>query len=306
MGAYTITVGGSIEIDLSDDFRDNGWSISGSVAKHSSCNNGLIKLNSPSYKIGVPNTFRYVVSGYSSGTVQLRLGDSLGDVVSANGEHIDILTPESGDEISFYSDGNLSVEILDVYTGTEETTGSALYFGEADNKWLMYHSMRPEFMLKFIDSFFVFKEGRLWENNVNPVRNNFFGTQYPSIVKFISNFEPKKNKVWYNLRLDSKGSWFSPDMTTQVSDQFPNGMRSRLKKNNLKLMDGKLRADILRDIDDPAFATIVDVDERELNALFKARKLQGGYLIVTLQNNDATEARLESVEVYYIDAERNF
>jgi hypothetical protein len=306
MGAYTVTKGGSIEIDLADDFRDNGWKISGSKAIHSACNSGLIKMREAKYTVGVPNIFRYTVSGYSSGYVQLRVGISSGISVSENGIHTDVITPQEGDVVSFFADGNVTIELLDVSTNTEDSTGTAIYYLEDGNKWIMESSIRPEFMLKFESKFFAFKNGILWESHTNNIRNNFFGIQYSSKVIFICNFEDKKNKIFYNLRLDSKGSWFCPEMTTEITDQFPNGMLSRLKKNNFKLIDGKLWGDILRDVNDPAFATISNPTQRALEALFKARKLQGGYLIITLENNDVTEARLSSVETYYIEAERNF
>ena len=72
------------------------------------------------------------------------------------------------------------------------------------------------------------------------------------------------------------------------------------------MIDGKLWADILNDINNPNFATIVDPVQRRLKALFGGRKLQGGWLVVELQCNDATKAEISSCEVYYTDVMRGF
>ncbi len=299
MGAYTITKGGSIEIDLSEDSRDNGWTISGGVATHSSCNNGEIILNNANYVVGVPNTFRYVVSGYSSGSVQLRVGSSLGTSVTANGEHTDTLTPLLGDKIRFYSDGNLSVEILDVYTETEDETGTTLYFVEEGNKWAMYSSMRPEFMLKFISGLFTFKNGGLWENNTNPVRNNFFGEQYTSQITFYCNAEPQKVKNFYSMRQKSNKPWSVIDLEIPARQGKSNGQKSRLKKGNFRVLQGDYFGDFLRDMNDVRF-------NNELEALLNGAELQGNIMKVTIENADTDELRTFSIDLLYNPSEYTY
>ena len=107
------------------------------------------------------------------------------------------------------------------------------------------------------------------------------------------------------MRLDSKGAWFSPSLTTIADDKFPNGMASRLKKSNFKSIDGKLWADILRDMNDPNFAGISPDSARQLAGLFKGRRMQGGCLIVELECADTTEAKLLSADIYYTNVKRD-
>lgn len=290
MGAYTLTKGGSIEIDLSDDFRDNGWRISGAKAIHSSCNNGEIKMRTQKYKVGVPNLFRYTVSGLTSGSVQLRVGNSSGASVTVNGEHTDVITPQLGDIVRFYSDGNLTVEILDVSTNTEASTGNTLYFSEDGNKWIMYSSLRPEFMLKFGSSFFAFKNGGLWENHVNETRNNFFGVQYSSQITFYCNLSPDEVKNFHSIREKSNKVWSVIDAEIEPYYGKPNGQSSYLKKGRFKNYNGDWFSDFLRDLNDNRFVTTLD-------ALFKGAQLQGSVMKITIENKDTVEVKLQSVDI---------
>lgn len=296
MGSITTYQNQPVSIDLQRDFGDNGWVISGGKAIHSACNSGPIKKNDAPTVAGVSYTIEFTVENYSSGSVYAIIGGTNGPVVTANGsyEHTIIAADTTG--ISFFSDGNLTVDDVKISTGTTEAVTFA--FNEKADKWVTWYSYQPEMMVKFINGFFSFKDGELWEHNVNETRNNFFGVQYTSKVRFVSNKDYVKEKLWYNLRLDSKGNWMAPALITPANDLFPNGMTSRLKKKNFKSIDGKLWADILRDQNDPAFVS-------ELEALFKGRKMQGAYLVVELECADTSEAKLASVEVYYTEIERS-
>jgi len=108
------------------------------------------------------------------------------------------------------------------------------------------------------------------------------------------------------MRLDSTGGWYVASMITQPDDQFPNGMMTQMTKSNMKVIDGKRWADILRDMTDPNFSSISDPSIRAAVALFQGRMMQGGWTIVTLQCDDTTPATLISAEAYYIDVEKSF
>ena len=296
MGAITTFKNQPVMIDLQTDFSDNGWVFSGGKAIHSACNSGLISKRDIATVAGVSYTIEFTVADYSSGLVYASIGGVQGASISSNGTVKQTIVAANTGGISFFSDGNLTLSAVSISTGSNE--GITFAFNENADKWVTYYSYQPEMMAKFINSFFCFKNGELWEHNVNPLRNNFFGVQYTSKVRFVSNKDHKKEKLWYNLRLDSKGDWKAPTLITAANDLFPKGMTSRLKKANFKSIDGKLWADILRDQKDPAFTV-------ELDALFKGRKMQGAYLVIELECADTTEAKLTSVEVYYTEIERS-
>lgn len=294
MGAYTVTYNGTISIDLSDDYRDNGWAITNGVAKHSSCNAGFIKLNSFPFKVGVPNVFKYVVSNYSSGNININVGSQSGANTNSNGIKQITITPTSAnDVITFFADGNVWVELLEVYTQTTETTGIALYFNEPSDKWVMYSSIRPEFMLKFINSFYSWKDGTLWEHHVNPLHNNFYGVQYTSKIIFYVNLNPTAVKSFFSMRQKSNSLWTASnegDILLFPSEGKPNGQVSRLKASRFKRLQTDYFADFLRDMNDPRF-----VDKQQ--ALLKGAQLQGNVMQITLENDSTDKVRLLSIDI---------
>ncbi len=306
MANYTILKNTDLFIDLPLDFSNQGWVISANKAYHSGCNSGYIE------KIfdlsgATQWSFTYTILSVTTGSINIVVNGVNGVSRTTAGTYTETFTVTGANRlIRFFSTGENALEIVKIYPSNGAITGTTLAFNEDALRFTTYYSYVPEFTNKFINSFFTFKDGGLWEHNVNETRNNFYGEQFTSKVRFICNFEFQKNKLFFNLRLDSKGAWFSPYMKTQITDQFPNGMESRLKKSNFKLIDGKLWGDVLRDLTDPAFAGISNPTTRALEALFKGRKMQGGYMIIELENADTTEAKLSSVEVYYVEAERNF
>jgi len=183
--------------------------------------------------------------------------------------------------------------------GPTELESETLVFNEDVDKFGGNHSYKPEFYCKFIDSFFSFKNGQLWDHDVNPIHNNFYGKQYTSQLKFVANSEYQKNKMYFVMKIDSNGRWSVPSMVTPKNETWPNGMKSRLHENNFDLEDGKYWADIMRDMNDPEF-------NNELQALFEGRTLTGPMLICDLETKETKEVKLNSVFIYSSDQDRNF
>lgn len=285
---------------------DQGWVVSETIARHDGCFAGIITAPFD-LEAGLTWTIKYKVSEYTSGGVYAIAAGQNGTNRTALGEYSQdfvIAAGETNLTLKFYSDGTLGIEWLEAYPTVEEAPVT-FGFNIKENRFTSYYNLPAEMMLKISNDFFCFKDGRLWRQNVNTVRNNFFGVQYTSKIRFVCNVDAEKNKLFYNLRLNSVGDWFSPDLTTPVTDQFPSGMRSRITKGNFKLVDGKLWADVLGDMNDPAFAGLTPLSVRQVNALFKGRKMQGTYLVVDLEVANTTEVKLSSVEVYYVVAERS-
>lgn len=293
-----------------------GWSISNGVAIHDACQTGtMISLADYGLVVGRFYVFSYPVSNLTSGGVQLIAGTLSGTYRTANGTYTETLEQTTNSTISMYSDGNLEVAELSFY---DELLGpqsaQVISFFDKDNKWTADYEYENDTMAKFIDSFVSWKDGQLWLHNTNPVQNNLYGVQYSSKITLIVNSTPRqsyfeteyqKEKIFYNFRLDAVGNWYMPSISTPNSNQFPNGMLSQLKKNNFKLIDNKLWAEILSDVNDPNFAGISDPVQQRLAALFGGRKMQGGWLIVNLQCDDPTYNEISSVETYFIDVERS-
>jgi hypothetical protein len=288
----------------------SGWSIADGIAYHSGCFAGIVKLEGINVEANKSYVIEYEVKSYTSGSVYPIIGGVNGVSRTAVGEYKEtIVVPVGATDLTvkFYSDGELSLKYFNVYPLVSSGEGAvSIGFKAGDNKYTSEYIQYPELMTKFINEFISFKDGKLWIHNKNETRNLLHGVQTSSKIKFICNIDPQADKLWFNLRLDATGNWFAPSITSPVSNQFPNGMMTKLKQKNFKLIDGKLWADILRDMNDPNFATLTPEAVRQLTSLFKGRVMQGSYLIIELECSDTTEIKLVSAEVYYSNVKRDF
>lgn len=291
MGSITAIKGQTLNINLLEDSRDNGWVISGGKAIHNGCNQGYIELLNSNYTVGVPNVFRFVVSDYSSGGVNIQVGATNGTSRTANGVYEQTFTPVLNDKVKFYSDGNLTVEVLAIYPFTEVSNGLTVGFDEKYNKWVSYYSYEPEMMINALNGFFTNKSGGMWKHGVNETRNNFYGEQFTSIVTFYVNLSPTEVKNFISMREKSNKLWEMTEGYIYPTEGKSAGQRTRLKKGRLKkLNNGDFFSSFLRNMDDPRFVT-------ELDALMNGSQLQGNVFKITLMNEDTVEVRMLSVDV---------
>lgn len=274
---------------------DTGWTVSGIYAIHASCNAGSIK-NAEGYgmAIGRQYTITYVIDNYVSGQVYLMMGTTMGTPRTANGTYTETLTLAGNDIISFYSDGSLrlsELSIYDVENGLNE--GTTITFHEGSNTWGSEKSFQPEVFIKFVNQFLSIKNGQLWLHNVNETRNNFYGVQYVSKVRFFDNVNPTTVKIYYSTRVQSNKRWACPgdtDIIIYPTEGRSLGMNSRLKPGNFNNYQGSFFADFLRNSIDPRF-------DDTLDALFKGEPLRGRILDVTYTNSDTVEVILFEIDI---------
>jgi hypothetical protein len=277
---------------VTDDYTDTGWTIQGALAVHSGCNAGYIINSGIDLVIGESYIVKYNVESITSGYVRALLGNTSGTNVTVAGEFEEELLVAGNTDFSFYSNGNVSISVLSIYPSSQLliNNGKTLSFNEANNKWVNYQSFLPDFMCKFVNSFFLFKDGELWENDVNEVRNNFFGVQYPSKIVFYVNIEPTAIKNFYSMRQKSNKVWSVPEINILPREGKSQGQLSRLKKGRFNRLQGDWFADFMRDMNDPRFIITLD-------ALTKGAELQGNIMKITMENDDITEVRLLSTDI---------
>jgi hypothetical protein len=294
MGSVSTIRNQAIVIDLPTDFSDNGWIIADGSAIHSGCNSGDIYLANDILEPNTEYTVKYEVFNRTSGLVRSIVGGTNGTSRTANGTYTEVLTTDEDGSFKFYSDGNLSIRYLSINPTVEDTADNSitLAFNEKADKWVTYYSYSPELMCKFGNSFFTFKNARMWEHNVNPIRNNFYGVQYSSKITFYCNVNPQEIKTFFSLREKSNKVWSVPDIEILPREGKPLGQKSRLKEGRFKSLQGDWFGDFLRDLSDPRYTT-------ELEALTKGAPLQGGIMKLTIENADTTEVRLLSVDVLF-------
>ena len=87
------------------------------------------------------------------------------------------------------------------------TDNYTLTFSPPANGWPSFYSYIPEWMQGMNQYFYSFYGGNLWRHNTNVLRNNYYGTPYPSTVTSVFNQEPVTNKIFKTLSLESDHSW---------------------------------------------------------------------------------------------------
>ena len=149
-----------------------------------------------------------------------------------------------------------------------------------------------EYYSPVIDRLVSFKNGQCYlHEGVGHVYNNFYGVQYPSRVKFVSNNGPRAVKNWWNLQVQADNQWYARDIEAPATYSYPFGMRSEVPPMAFSIEEGIWKADFLRDKTDPdpRFNSIIDPVEKELSKLYEGRVLRGEILIIELELLNSSE-----------------
>ena len=135
---------------------------------------------------------------------------------------INVLITDSTYSFSAIGQLNLATGILSIPSTTCE--GDSITFGPSEEVepgftiaykhkegvWGSKYSFKPTSYVNINNELFSFFEtdaGMMWKHNVNTTRNNFYGTQYSSIIESVSNFNPSMVKVYEALGIEGNGNW---------------------------------------------------------------------------------------------------
>lgn len=103
-----------------------------------------------------------------------------------------------------------------VAAGTDDD-GKTLAFSTTKGFWLTFYSFNPEMYGHLGNRFFSFENGQIWRHNVNATNNNFYGTQYDSMVELVSKGDPSMVKVYNALSLEGDDNW-AADITNSTQE----------------------------------------------------------------------------------------
>lgn len=168
--------------------------------------------------------------------------------------------------------------VIHITNGTIQET---IAFSEAKNRWVSYYSYFPDFMVSNRTGLITFNQGQLYRHNANTLYNNFYGFQYTSQIKFISNVEPNKIKVFTNITEDASDVWNMVEATNQY-DQ-----RTSLEVEDFEDVEGVYKASLLKDENTPNVT----------NALIEGDEMRSHSLAITLENDTTDFSKLFSVGV---------
>lgn len=220
----------------------------------------------------------------------------IGGIVYINGtEHtITSISSAFGTNIELSFSGQS--QLFDLIGQTVElvTVAETIAFDEPINKWKSFYDFTPEIYGTVDDRLISFRAGGLWLHDSNNTRNNFYGTQHFSDITLVFNVNPYMIKLWLQLRIMANSKWYAPntgDISLPANEDYPTGMISRLKKDNVTLIEGQYWVDFLRNMND---ATFTD----QLQALLQGEPLRGEVMTIRLQNDSTDKATLRLVEAF--------
>lgn len=141
------------------------------------------------------------------------------------------------------------------------------------------------------DYFYAFMNGRMWLQDVNPIRGSFFGTEHEMEISFVSNMNPQTVKVYDSIVQNANKKFTSEnysDIIIAVNENQPLGMMSKLTASQYKSEEGVWIAPFLRNaVTRSATPNVYD--------LINGDPLRGQYMTITIRNNDTSEVILHSV-----------
>ncbi len=204
-----------IDINLVAQSVTTGWSFSGNTAVHDACNAGSLYLIPPTgLTITTGHTYRitYNISSItgSSGSlyVQPYMGSTAGTQRIATGFIVeDIVAGGSSPRFRFYANTACVITIFDVKDTATVTTlkqQNNICYNEKENKWSDFRTYVPDFAFGFFTDLFPFKNGNLYiAEHGSSSRNNFFGTQYSSIINLPFNKNSESSNTYESISIQA-------------------------------------------------------------------------------------------------------
>jgi len=169
-----------------------------------------------------------------------------------------------------------------------------LIFYEPTNRWVTWASFIPTRYANCGNKLYSFKNGMLYEHDSDNVpRCNFYGVQYNCEVMILSNIHPDIIRVLDSIEIETnenKSSWSVPAVTTDISDEYPNGQWSMIPASKFVSKQGRLYAYFLRDKYSKSYPG-------DNYAMINGRKLRGNVFYVLLKNDSTTKVVLSSASL---------
>lgn len=83
---------------------------------------------------------------------------------------------------------------------------NTITYSENLQGWTSFHSFEPDWMAGMNNDFYTFKNGKVWKHHSNATRNNYYGTQYDSVMRTVFNVQADSPKMFKTLKLKGKSA----------------------------------------------------------------------------------------------------
>lgn len=290
-----------IIIDLGALALSSGWTVSGQVATHDSCNAGNIYIINYPLISGQTYTYSWQVITCTSGFVQANLGTAQGAAQTSPNILTETITATgTNPQFFFFSNGNCSIQnftISLVAVQTSPTQQNTISFSEKTKKWGSFYSYIPDnaFSL-FTDTFSFYHGGAYLHEQGQLERCNFYGVQYPATIFISTNEQPTVSKTFIAVNYQANQLLVAPSIQTstgQFSELFT-GNFIQEQYNNGQIIyssEGLYKASFLRDM-------TVDI--------INGPQLKGNWLTMALvTTSPSTPMNMFSSEINYVHSYQN-
>lgn len=294
MATYSAIENNVIEVDLLTAANDTGWSLlPGGIAKHVKCNNGYITLLNYPIVAGHTYNVTYTILTISGGSLRCELGGSSGDSSTSPDIIIETITAINTNPLKLFSNANCTVQLFNVQDITVNDPVTIVW-SEINKKWSDTRTLYPAFGFSLLDTNGLMYHGNLYiQQNGSDSRNNFFGTQYQSSIRFVEAKNPEIVNDYEALNYQANMLL----VTTINGASTPNGQVSTLIPTDFikqNLMYAGLQV-IQYEKDNVYFASFLpDSNDDAVNGA----QLRGNYIMIELITVDgSTPLQLFSVGV---------
>ncbi len=100
------------------------------------------------------------------------------------------------------------------FNNNDNDLGWTMSFSLKSNSWVSFHSYLPYFYFNSGDDFIsIIKNNNiLWKHNIIGNYQNYYGTEYPYIIEYVSLPDPLKTKIWDEIVLQTEAKRYIPEM----------------------------------------------------------------------------------------------
>ena len=127
-------------------------------------------------------------------------------------------------------------------------TTNTISYNELTQGWVSFKSFGPELGVSLNNQYYTFREGSIWKHHINPLTNNFYGTQYYSDFTLMFNDQPGSVKSFNTINYEGSQA--------RISEFETVGGRTDGRYDNLTAKTGwyvdYMKTD-LQDVDDVEF-----------------------------------------------------
>lgn len=180
-----------ISVNLPLLANDTGWSLPGDgTAVHQSCNSGYINLLN--YPVVANHVYQltYTILSISGGYVQSFVGGTGGTQFTTAEIVVETVIAGSDGIIRLFSNANTTVQLFNIKDVTVDD-GVTIIYSMENKKWSDFRTLYPDFGFSLFEFSVLLNGGAVYaQQNGSASRNNFFGNQFQSSIKFVDAKNP--------------------------------------------------------------------------------------------------------------------